>query len=118
MLCYTIQLSFSIDFESLVMKVFFEQKKKIYAQWKGEPLSQIHAYIGHYKPSTYSTTAVVCVNFIFCYVGSQGWGCMNLITRVNIVRLVSTANNRFLRNFFMAGLFTLRVFGRNLEEIA
>ena len=28
--------------------------------------------------------------------------------------LTSTPNDRFLRNFLMAGLFTLRVFARNL----
>ena len=40
----------------------------------------------------FHTTHVVCINFIY-------------------------ENDRFLRNFFMADLFTLRVFGRNLLRV-
>ena len=40
-------------------------------------------------------------------------------TITGIYRLTLTAKNIFLRNFFMASLFTLRVFARNmLKEIA
>ena len=37
-----------------------------------------------------------------------------LYVRGGTYSLTSTPNDRFLRNFFMAGLFTLRVFARNL----
>ena len=36
------------------------------------------------------------------------------IVCVTVYSLTSTPNDRFLRNFFMTGLFTLRVFARNL----
>ena len=65
----------------------------------------IHIYIHNWPLQTLSqdyglasqTTHLVCVNFIHKWRNLQ-----------------STPNDRFLRNFFMAGLFILRVFGRNL----
>ena len=40
--------------------------------------------------------------------------CVNLYVSGGIYSLTSTPNNRLLRNFFMAVLFTLRVCARNL----
>ena len=64
----------------------------------------IHTYIiGHYNPSARiidlvsHTTYVVCVHFI------HKWRDLN-----------STPNDRFFEKLFMAILFTLRVFARNL----
>ena len=62
--------------------------------------------IGYYNPSVRiidlvsHTTYVVCVNFIHKCRGTYS--------------LKSTPNDRFLEKLFMAILFTLRVFARNL----
>ena len=67
-------------------------------------LFYIHTYIiGHYNTSVRiidlisHTTYVVCVNFIYKWRD-----------------LKSTPNDRFFEKLFMAFLFTLRVFARNL----
>ena len=44
---------------------------------------------------------------------SQDYG---LASHCGIYSLTSTPNYRFLRNFFMAGLFTFRVFARNQQR--
>ena len=71
--------------------------------------STIHTYIiGHYNPSVRIidlvsyTTYVVCVNFI------HKWR--------NLHSLKSTPNYRFFEKLFIAILFTLRVFARNLVK--
>ena len=69
-------------------------------------LPYIHAYIiNHYNPSV-CITAQLLTPLMLCalilYVSGQTYS------------LTSTPNDRFLRNFFMAGLFHLRVFARNL----
>ena len=61
----------------------------------------IRTYISRDYGLTSYTTHVVCVNFILYMSGGT-------------YSLTSTLNDRFLRNFFMAGLFTLGVFARNL----
>ena len=62
--------------------------------WPLQPFCQDYGLASH-------TTYVVCVHFI------RKWRSYSL---------TSTANARFLRNFFMAGLFTVRVFTRNLPR--
>ena len=59
------------------------------------------------------------INFVFMstYVilFSQDYGLASHTTHVwALILYVSTPNDKFLRNFFMAGLFILRVFERNL----
>ena len=60
--------------------------------WPLQSFSQDYGLASH-------STHVVYVNFFYTFV---------------LGRLTSTPNYRFLRNFFMAGLFALRVFARNL----
>ena len=61
--------------------------------------------IGNYNPSV-RITAQLPISLMLCalilYVGGGTYS------------LTLTPNDRFLRNFCMAGLFALRVFGRNL----
>ena len=71
-------------------------------------LITMHTYIiGHYSPSVRiidlvsHSTYVVCVNFIHNKVGGT-------------YSLKSTPNDRFFEKLFMAILFNLRVFSRNL----
>ena len=66
----------------------------------------IHIYIIDYYSPPVRITAWLLTPLILCA----------LILYVNgeTYCLTSTPNDRFLRNFFMAGLFTLRVFARNL----
>ena len=61
--------------------------------------------IGHYNPSVritaqHLTPLILCALILYVSGGTYS--------------LTSTANDRFLRNFFMACLFTLRIFVRNL----
>ena len=58
--------------------------------WPLQPFNHDYGLASH-------TTYVVCVNFIH-----KSWDL-----------LFNVPNNRFLRHFFMAGLFTLRVYGSN-----
>ena len=68
--------------------------------------SNIHTYIiGHYNPSV-RITGQLQIPPSFCSIILY----MSGVT----YSLTLTPNDRFLRKFFMAGLFTLRVFARNL----
>ena len=69
--------------------------KKIFTyihNWPLQPFSQDYGLASH-------TTHVFCFNFI---------------CERRDLSLTLAPNDRFLRNFFMTGLFTLRVFARNL----
>ena len=65
----------------------------IHTQLALQPFSRDYGLVSH-------TTHVVCA-----YFKREWWG------------LKLTSNNRFLRTFFMADLFTLRVFARNLLRV-
>ena len=67
----------------------------------------IYTYIiGHYNPLV-RITAKLPTPLMLCALISYVSSGINCLT--------STPNERFLRNFFMAGLFTLRVFAGNLQ---
>ena len=74
--------------------------------WPWHYFSAIHIYItGHYSPSVRITAKLLtplmlCVLILFVSVGTHS--------------LTSTLKDKFLRNIFIAGLFTLKVFSRNL----
>ena len=78
----------------LICKNFKLYKFTYIHNWPLQPFSRDYGL-------AYHTTHVVCVNFI------REW-------REVTYSLTSSPNDRFLRNFFMTGLFTLRVFARNL----
>ena len=72
----------------------FELSNTYIHNWPLQPFCQDYGLASH-------TTYVGCVNCIQLYCGG-------------INSLTSTPNDKFLTNFFMASLFTIRVFARNL----
>ena len=66
----------------------------------------LHTYIiGHYNPSVRITAQLLTLLMLCALI---------LYVSGGTYSLTSTPNDRFLRNLFMARLFTLRVFARNL----
>ena len=64
----------------------------------------LHTYI-HYNPSVRITPYFLTLLMLYALI---------LYVSGGTYRLTSTLNDRFLRNFSMAGLFTLRIIARNL----
>ena len=75
------------------MKYCLEHTHTYIDNWPLQSFSQYYGLASH-------TTHVGCINFIYVSGG--------------IYSSKSIPNDRFLRKFFMAGLFTFRVFARNL----
>ena len=66
----------------------------------------LHTYIIGYYNSSVRITSWLLIPLMLC--------ALVLYESGGTYRLMSTVNDRFLRNFFMTGLFNLRVFARNL----
>ena len=68
-------------------------------------VNNTHTYIiDHYNPSVRITAQLLTLHVV----------CVNFTGEWRDLQLTLIPNDRFFRNFFMAGLFTLRVFARNL----
>ena len=85
------------------------EKTKIEAEPVCEKMrfKSVSHIIGHYNPSVritaqLLTTLMLCASIL--YVSAETYS------------LTSTPNDRFFEKLFMAGLFTLRVFARNLQR--